>query len=383
MTAAIAFAHNGFDVHVFEQADRLKELGAGIGLSPNALNVLRALGVEDDVRMRGSAPEAIVGRDWTCGTELFRIQLKDVVESRFGAANVQIHRGDLLKILAANIPQSQIHLNSRCVAVSSSEYGAVVSFSDGRREPFDIVVGCDGIRSTVRANTHGPELPQFTGNMCWRALVDVDQLPPELVPPRVTNWIGPGGHVVTYYVRGGTLVNVVAVRQTPDWIEESWSIPAETGDLVAAFPKVHRDLRTLLERAGECFKWGLFDRDPLPRWTTHRVTLLGDAAHPMLPFLGQGAAMAMEDAYVLARELARTPDDVDSALRAYEVERIPRTSRVQIAAREQARFLHVASPRGTRLVEGRDAVLGGDVISNYKIDWLYRYDPTHDQDLTL
>ena len=189
--------------------------------------------------------------------------------------------------------------------------------------------------------------------------------------------------MVTYYVRGGTLVNVVAVRQTPDWIEESWSIPAETGDLVAAFPKVHRDLRTLLERAGECFKWGLFDRDPLPRWTTHRVTLLGDAAHPMLPFLGQGAAMAMEDAYVLARELARTPDDIESALRAYEVERIPRTSRVQIAAREQARFLHVASPRGTRLVEGRDAVLGGDVISNYKIDWLYRYDPTHDQDLTL
>jgi len=201
LTAAIALARVGFDAHIFEQADRLREVGAGIGLSPNALNVLRALGVEDDVRRRGSAPDAIVGCDWTSGRQLFRVQLKGVVESRFGAANVQIHRGDLLNILSANIPPSQIHLNSRCVAVSSLEYGALLSFSDGRREQFDVVVGCDGIRSTVRAATHGPELPRFTGNICWRALINADQLPPALVPPHVTNWIGPGGHVVTYYVR--------------------------------------------------------------------------------------------------------------------------------------------------------------------------------------
>jgi salicylate hydroxylase len=380
LTAAITLARNGFDAHVFEQADRLREVGAGIGLSPNALNVLRALGVEDDVKRLGSLPDAIIGCDWTSGQQLFRVQLKGAVESRFGAANVQIHRGDLLHVLAGKIPPSQIHLNSRCVAVSCSDNGATLSFSSGRREQFDLVVGCDGIRSSVRTATHGRESPRFTGNMCWRALVDAGQLPPALIPSSVTNWIGSGGHVVTYCVRGGALVNVVAVRETPDWIEESWSIPARTGDLVAAFPTVHRDLRTLLERAGDCFKWGLYDRDPLPRWTTHRATLLGDAAHPMLPFLGQGAAMAMEDAYVLARELVRTPDDVEAGMRAYEAERRPRTSRVQIAAREQARFLHVASSRETRLVEGRDAVLGSDLLSNYEIDWLYQYDPTRGRD---
>jgi salicylate hydroxylase len=219
--------------------------------------------------------------------------------------------------------------------------------------------------------------------MCWRALIDAEQLPQALLPFQVTNWIGRGGHVVTYYVRGGALVNVVAVRQTPDWIEEAWSIPAETDDLVAAFSTVHRDLRALLERARDCFKWGLFDRDPLPRWTTHRVTLLGDAAHPMLPFLGQGAAMAIEDAYVLARELARTPDDVEAAVQAYEAERRPRTSRVQLAAREQARFLQVAAPHGATLVEGRDAILGSDRLSNYEIDWLYQYNPTCRPNLAL
>jgi len=375
LTAALALARAGFEAHVFEQADRLREIGAGIGLSPNALKVLRALGVEGEVRRRGSIPDAIVGRDWTTARQLFRIPLKDMVEARFGASNVQIHRGDLLNILARVISPSQIHLNSRCVSVSSSDCGASLTFSDGRREHFDLVVGCDGIRSCIRAAMHGAEAPHFTGNMCWRALIEVEELPAGHVLPLVTNWMGPGGHIVTYYVRAGTLVNLVAVRETLDWSEDSWSVQAATSELIAAFPMVHGSLRSLLERAGDCFKWGLFDRDPLTTWSAQHITLLGDAAHPMLPFLGQGTAMAMEDAYVLARELSRSPDDVGAALRAYEAERVPRTSRAQVAARTQAGFLHLTSGTGPMRFR-RDGELNNQWASTYETEWLYAYDPT-------
>lgn len=234
LTAALALARAGFEAHVFEQANRLREAGAGIGLSPNALKVLRALGVEAEVRQRGFVPDAIVGRDWTTARQVFRIP----VDARFDAANVQIHRGDLLSILAAAIPANRTHLNSRCVSVTWSDHEASLAFSDGMREEFDLVVGCDGIRSCVRAAVHGADAPRFTGNMCWRALINVEKLPAGLVPPDVTNWMGPGGHIVTYYVRGGATVNVLAVHETPEWIEESWSIEAEPGELVADWKSV-------------------------------------------------------------------------------------------------------------------------------------------------
>jgi salicylate hydroxylase len=196
--------------------------------------------------------------------------------------------------------------------------------------------------------------------MCWRALIAVENLRPQPVPPHTTIWMGPGGHVVTYYVRGGALLNIVAVREVAEWVEESWSVVGQTSQLVDAYSDVHADLRRLLEHAEHCFKWGLFDRNPLPGWGRWRITLLGDAAHPMLPFLGQGAAMAVEDAYVLARELARSPADTAAALQAYEAERIPRTTKVQLAARNQANVLHRSN---------------GD--AGLRTEWLYSYDPTH------
>lgn len=378
LTAALALIRNGFEAEVFEQAHLLREVGAGIGLSPNALKVLRALGVEDEVRRRGFLPEAIVGRDWTTARQLFRAPLKDVAAARFGATNVQIHRADLLDVLAATIPASRLHLNSRCVAISSSDRRAFLTLSNGRQEEFDLVVGCDGIRSRVRTAVHPPQAPRFTGNICWRALIETEELPPGHVAPDVTNWVGPGGHIVTYYVRRGALVNVVAVRETSTWAEESWSVVAEHGELLGAFPRVNGNLRMLLERADHCFKWGLFDRDPLPTWSKQRITLLGDAAHPMLPFLGQGTAMAMEDGYVLARELARTPEDVTAALRAYEAERIGRTSQAQLAARDQAEILHIASPaaRRRRFLRNRAGKLDHDGPPDYPAEWLYAYDPT-------
>lgn len=377
LTAALALARNGFEAHVFEQADQLREVGAGIGLSPNALKVLRELGVDGEVRRRGFMPEAIVGRDWTTTQELFRVPLKGSVDARFGAANVQIHRGDLLAILAATIPAHHVHLNSRCVTIVSTDRAAVLIFSDGSQREFDLAVGCDGIHSCVREVLHGTQAPRFTGNMCWRALIDAERLL-RPIPRDVTNWVGPGGHIVTYYVRAGALVNVVAVKETPNWAEESWSVEAAPGELAAAFPMVHTSLRTLLERAGDCFKRGLFDRDPLSAWSKQRITLLGDAAHPMLPFLGQGTAMAMEDAYVLARELARRPDDIAAALRAYEAERLPRTAQAQLAARRQARFLHMTphTALATHLNEGGVGTSDRERPDRYETEWLYAYDPT-------
>jgi salicylate hydroxylase len=198
LAAAIAIARNEFEVHVFEQARELQEVGAGVGITPNGVRVLRALGLEAALRARGFESKAIVGRDWTTARSLFRVPMKDIAAARYGAPSIDFHRADLLDILATNAHLTgRIHLNSCCVAVSSSDRGAIVALSEGRREEFDLVVGCDGIHSVVREALHGRVTPRFTGNMCWRALIPVEELPPNHVLPDVTIWTGSGGHIVT------------------------------------------------------------------------------------------------------------------------------------------------------------------------------------------
>jgi 2-polyprenyl-6-methoxyphenol hydroxylase-like FAD-dependent oxidoreductase len=360
LCACLALTRNGIEAHVFEQADRLREIGAGIGLSANAVKVLREFGLENALRSRGFEPEATIGRDWMSGRTLFRTPLRDGSGiGLFGAPHIKIHRADLLDVLAATIPVGQIHLDSRCVGVSSSADRAVLTFADGRQEEADLVVGCDGIRSFVRAALHGPETPRFTGNMCWRALIPTERLPSRHVPPNMNIWTGAGRHVVAYHVRRGQLVNVVATRETKQWIEESWMVPGCRDELTTAFAGMHTDLRTILESVDQCFKWGLFDRAPLRVWSSQRITLLGDAAHPMLPSLGQGGAMAIEDAHILSRALSRYADDIPEALRAYEATRIPRAIQVQLASRAQSELFHQSTPRST----------------SFSVDWIYGYDP--------
>jgi salicylate hydroxylase len=248
-------------------------------------------------------------------------------------------------------------------------------FSDGRTEDFDLIVGCDGIHSVVRTALHGHQPPRFTGNVCWRALVPVEAGQNRWPPPDVTIWTGAGGHVVTFYVRGGTLLNLVAVCEAACWVEESWSVPGTRQELMAAFPDVHDDIRRLLFRADACIKWGLFDRNPLPRWSSGHVTLLGDAAHPMLPFLGQGGAMAIEDAVALGGALAQNEADAPAALLAYEDKRRARTARVQGAVRKQGESFHLATPP-VRATEGGAAKRRPEVVpTRLETDWLYAYDP--------
>jgi salicylate hydroxylase len=379
LAAAIALRQRGFEPVVFEQADRLKEVGAGIQITPNSTRILRALGLEDAVRKRGFEPGYMLTRDMVTGEVLFRTKAKGAMAERFGAGWFQIHRADLLDILTSALGGADIRLNAPCVAVEPAASGATVEIGSGKREPFDVVVGCDGIRSLVRATLHGEQSVRFTGNMCWRALVPISALPDNQLEPVMNYWMGRRGHVVAYFVRGGTLINLVVVTETDQWVEESWSVEGRREEMLAAFPKAHRSLRILLESVERCFKWGLFDRDPLPRWGQGRVTLLGDAAHPMLPFLSQGAASAIEDGYVLARELARAPHDPGAALAAYEAERRPRTARIQLAARAQGEVFHLHSPwarikRALRL--DRFEKPRADLLSK---DWIYSYDPIASQ----
>ena len=379
LTAALTLGRSGFETHVFEQAGQLREIGAGISLSPNGTKVLRALGLEGLLKARGFESRTLVERDWTTGRALSRLPLKGASDSRFGAAHIDIHRADLLDILAAAArPTSRIHLASRCIDISPSTRSPSLTLSTGNEEQFDLIVGCDGVHSHVRAALHGPDAPLFTGNMCWRALIPVERLPRNHMLPDVTIWTGSGGHIVTFYIRSGALVNLVAIRETAHWEEESWSMEADPAELAASFPGIHEDLQLLLKRADRCSKWGLFDRDPLKVWSVGHVTLLGDAAHPMLPFLGQGGAMAIEDAYVLSRELARSADDIPRALRAYEAERIPRTAKVQLAVRRQAKIFHLGSPvaRTMRQLKNYLPSLGAYRSIDFKADWLYEYDAT-------
>ncbi|MEI8152021.1 MAG: FAD-dependent monooxygenase [Hyphomicrobiales bacterium] len=359
LTAALALKSNGFDVLVFEQAGAFREVGAALGVGPNAVKVLRALGLEQELINRGYEAERFEGRNWTTGESAFRVPMKGVSDTRYGAGHYQILRADLLDLLVEAVTDSTIQLDNRCVSVSNGPDCAFVTLSDGRQEAFDLVVGCDGLHSVVRATLHALDAPRFTGNMCFRAMIPASKLPPNHILPQMTIWIGPNGHIVTYLVRGGTMVNLVAFMAVPHWVEESWSNESAASDLVAAYPGVHSELKVVLDSVDRCFKWGLFDRDPLPTWSQGRITLLGDAAHPMLPFLGQGAAAAIEDGYVLARELALSPGDIGVALQAYEAQRIPRTSRIQLAARNQERFVHQSNRS-----------------SSVNSDWLYEFDAT-------
>ena len=378
LAAARALALRGFEVRVFEQSDELKEVGAGIQVAPNSTKVLRALGLESQLKAAGYQPQSVVVRDWDDGRQLRRTPM-DNAESKYGAGYYLMHRADLLQMLAERLPGVTLDLGARVEAVSSTEKQAVVTLSGGKQFEADLIAGCDGIHSLVRKTLHGAQSPRFTGNMCWRALTPVDAFPRGHVAPDMTIWMGPLGHIVVYYIRGGQFVNMVASRETKTWVEESWSVASSAQEMSAAFPNVNAGMRMLLERAQNCFKWGLFDRDPLPWWSRGRITLLGDAAHPMLPFLAQGAAMAIEDGFVLARELERSPDDLVAALQRYETIRRPRTARVQLAARAQADIFHLTSPvaRLKRWLKLDRLTASDPKLLNR--DWLYEHDATAEE----
>ena len=372
---ATSLLQRGFEVRLFERAKEFGEVGAGIQMTPNAVKVMKALGLLDRMLEAGFLPHALVGRNWRSARENFRTPLIDVCQKLYDAPFIHIHRADLHHILASGIPDNVPRFGVTCTGMQQQKGGAVATFADGSTFEADLIVGADGVRSAIRSALFGAEEPRFTGHMCYRAVVPVGTLV-DYVSPDTSFWLGPNGHIVTYYVRGGAAVNIVAVAETADWVEESWNVASSREEMLGAFRGWHRNIDALFQRVDEVYKWGLFDRDPMTRWSQGRVTLLGDAAHPMLPFLSQGAAMAIEDAYVLAASLAAHGNDIATALNDYERERLSRTSRVQLEARERGRTYHLPSAFAQARRDFMYWLRGlfNPQASGIRANWVYEYD---------
>jgi salicylate hydroxylase len=345
LATARALVQQGFDVQVFEQSGELGDFGAGINIGPNAAKVFRALGLQDALHAVSFEPAGIVWRDWSDGRLLNRVPLDDAV-TRYGASYYVVHRGDLHRLLAESLPFAAVQLNKRCVAVDLTPRSVGLSFADGSQAEADIVIGCDGIRSSVRKQVFGGESARYAGTMCWRTLVPTTDLPRDIHDEHVTHWTGDTreGFVISYYVRQRSFVNIVAVRRQPNWTEESWSTPSTREEMLAAFPDAGSAVGEVLRNATKVYKWGQFTGEHAAQWTKGRVTLLGDAAHAMLATFGQGAAMAFEDSYILARWLAEHRDDPERALAGYEAIRKPRATRLQNYSRTEVRFKKLTTP---------------------------------------
>ncbi|MDG4786137.1 FAD-dependent monooxygenase [Micromonospora sp. WMMD1102] len=373
LSAALSLLRAGFDVRVFEQAPTLAEIGAGVQVSPNASRILHRLGLADELARTGVRPVALHQRRWADGRTLLRAPLGTPLEQTFGYPYYQMHRADLLGALARALPADRLHLGRRFTGLTDHGQVVTASFADGTRVKCDVLVGADGIHSTVRRELFGAEAARFTGCVAYRGLVPAHRLRHLDLDVSGQVWMGPGRHFVHYFVSGRRLVNFVGVVERDAWTRESWTDRGDLAEALAAYPDWHPQVREILASVDETYVWALFDRPPLPRWSAGRVTLLGDACHPMLPFLAQGAAQAIEDGAALTSCLVEAGPDPAAALVRYERVRLPRTSRMQALSAENKIRFHL--PDGPEQRE-RDARMasGGTDWSFGAIAWIYRHD---------
>jgi 2-polyprenyl-6-methoxyphenol hydroxylase-like FAD-dependent oxidoreductase len=366
--------HAGFDVQVYERATVLREVGAGIQVSPNASRILHRLGLADELAKMGVRPVAWHQRRWQDGRTLLRTQLAGAIETAFGFPHYQTHRADLLNALLGAIPAERVHPGHRLTSFVDHGDRVEAEFRNGVRATADVLVGADGIHSVVRDILFGPQEPRFTGCACYRGLVPADRLRHLNLEVSAQVWMGPGKHFVHYFVQNRRLVNFVALIEQPIWTGESWTDSGNVADVLALYDGWHDSVREIMSAVDETFIWAVFERVPLPRWSVGRVTLLGDACHAMVPFLAQGAAQAIEDGATLAGCLSASDGrDIPAALRRYEAIRLPRTSRVQAASMaNKARFHLEDGPEQ----EERDRLMatGSTDWSNSAIAWIYSHD---------
>jgi salicylate hydroxylase len=360
LTLALCLIRSGFKVTVLEQARKLGEVGAGVQISANGARVLYHLGLEQALRATAFLPEQGEMRHWRSGQTLISRPLGQASIDAFGFPYFHLHRADFHDLLAAAVAAEApdaVRLGAKVKGFRQSSDGVRVSTEAGEEIAGDLLVGCDGIHSAVRAGLFGPDAPRFTGCVAWRATVATTALPKDHVRPVATNWLGEGGHFVHYYLRRGDLVNCVGVLEQEAWLQESWSAKGDVGAFRESFAGWHEELQVLIRQVESCFRWGLFDREPLPKWSDGNVTLLGDACHPMLPFMAQGAVMALEDAYTLAACLSTAGSHIAAALGRYEELRRARTSMVQQLSRDNVEFFHHADiPNlATRMAGHREA----------------------------
>ncbi len=340
LTAALALAKQGVDVVVCEQASQLGEVGAGLQVSPNASRVLIKLGLADALKSKVFEPDYASIRDYRSGEYYLKAPLGKGAEIQYRAPYWHVHRADLHAILAeaCQVHGVDILLNATVSGYQQEQAGVVLQLQDGRSVQADLLIGADGIHSAVRTQLLGPEKPTFMGQVAWRGVIPVEALSVN-VKPEACVWAGPGKHLVTYYLRGGHDVNFVAVEERSDWRSESWREEGDVAQLRRAFAGWHSDVTDLLAAAKSSFLWSLNGRTELPTWHDEGVVLLGDACHPMLPFMAQGAAMAIEDAYVLADQLSQNA--VSTALMNYEAIRKPRATKIQQMSAANAGLYHM------------------------------------------
>jgi salicylate hydroxylase/6-hydroxynicotinate 3-monooxygenase len=333
LATAALLLRAGHRVQVFEQAARFARVGSGIQMAPNAVKVLRHLGIEARLRDTAFQADFAISRSWDSGTETSRLALGAEVERQFGAPYLFLHRADLHAAIADIVPSGVVQLGMKLAAIDQDGDGVDLRFTDGSRFRADAVIGADGVHSLVRETLLGPEKPRFTGRVAYRTTFAANRLRGVTLDPVRTKWWGPDRHMVVYFVTRAQdeLYFVTSVPERAEWTTpESWSAKGDLDELRAAYAGFHPDVQAILDACPEVFKWALFERDPLPRWSDGRIALLGDACHPMTPYMAQGAASALEDAAVLARCIdAVEPDGLQEAYQRYERVRKPRASAIQ------------------------------------------------------
>ena len=371
LCTALALQRRGHRVAIYEQAAVLGEVGAGVMLSPNATRILGNWGLGAALVRIGYRPRFTAVRDGLSGEGLSMAPLGHDGFHEDGSPFLHVHRADLYALLleaVSGADPSCVNLGCTLTDVIQDDEGVTVTFAHGERVRCAVLVGADGNKSRVRQYVAAGATSAFTGNLAWRGLVPASALRAELRVPESIVFVGHRRHVVRYLLRGGTLMNYVAIAERAEWEDEGWAVRSTVREVLTEFAGWHPDVVDILAATppDACYKWGLFDHDPLSRWVQGRVALLGDAAHPMLPFMAQGAVMAIEDAAVLAR-LYDANDDPPAALLAYEQARLPRASWVQLQSRQNARLYHDGSA-------GRQF----DADRALRAERLYDYDATKD-----
>jgi 6-hydroxynicotinate 3-monooxygenase len=352
LAVAAALRRNGIDVTIYEQATAFARVGAGIQVSPNAVRVLRGLDIEERIRARAFQPRHWKNRASDTGETRFDFILGKEAEERYGAPYLLMHRADLHASLESLVPKDIVQLGRRVQSFEETPRGVTMRFADGSIAEADMVIGADGVHSVVREHLFGLERPRFSGRVAYRTVFPAALLG-DLQLDDNTKWWGPDRHIVIYYVNGNRdeLYFVTSVPEQ-DWTSESWSKVGDINSLRIAFSEFHPDVRRVLDACPKVHKWAIMQRDPLPLWSSPRIVLLGDSCHPMTPYMAQGAAMAMEDAVVLARCLdGADQNELENRFRRYELTRKDRTSRVQIGSHENRFMSGQTNP-----------------------DWLYAYD---------
>lgn len=378
LCSALAMAEQGFRVVVCEQTKHLGEVGAGLQISPNAFKVLRKLGLEAALRPFAFVPQQATMRNFKTGDYYLKVPLSDQVMTRYDAPYWHVHRADLHSVLVQACLKAGIELMLGVKVTSYEENTEVnqvsVFLDDGRVLMSDLLVGADGIHSKIREQMLGYAKATFMGQVAWRGIIPVNELSIEIQPDACV-WVGPNRHFVSYYLRGGQYVNFVAVEERSDWRSESWHEEGNVEELKQGFSGWHPEVTELLSAVNNAFLWALNGRDELPTWHQGRVVLLGDACHPMLPFMAQGAAMAIEDAYVLAKCVADYT--IKEALVEYENTRKPRATKIQKMSTANANLYHMHGVLGKWKLKVLQAVSDfAPTVIQSKLDAVYGYDVT-------